>query len=232
MQKSADIASVATRLNNLEQKFEEIEIPDPGEPDRALVDMLFKMTASGSEIPGSLDSDWAKNSYFFGTSMSIATSLYGIGHFNEDIYGYVSQVPFYHRVFGNSDKFGRPNTGPSNPGTPSLANAVFGFTGSFDDAFTTDVGSSGSVCHVVFGGSSAVEYLRGRTYDGSLFSIVLGSPSTVDDDLIEIIGGTNYSILEILKRMKNDHDTLKNRVSDLESYVSSLEGRIYALEHR
>lgn len=215
MQKSAHPASLATRMNNLEQRFDELEIPDPAEPDRALVDMLFKLTAYGAEIPGSLNTDWSKNAYFFGNGMSIATSLYGFGQSNEDIYGYVSQVPFYQRVFGNSDKFGRPNAGPSNPGTPSLANAIFGYTGGFDDVFTVNVGSYGSVCDLVFGSASAVDELKnGVPEEKSIYDLVTGIRKEIYDE---------DGILDKI-------EAHRLRMNDLEFRVSRLENRVSALE--
>lgn len=178
MQKSASPASIALRLNNLEQKFDDFEVPEPVDPDSELVARLAKMTVSGSSTSGS-NLDWSKNTYFFEGSgnPSIATSLYGEYLYNPGIYQSVSEKPFYRQVFGysNEKKF--------SEAAYSLSEAVFGQSNLTTDSYVDYFANGEALIHFLFGNKawteieSRLEVLKSA---GGLFGILFGSATNAE----------------------------------------------------
>ncbi|ERI16157.1 hypothetical protein O206_00025 [Ochrobactrum sp. EGD-AQ16] len=219
MQKSASPASVALRLNNLEQKFDELENPEPPEPDRTLVDKLARMTIVGAELPGSLNPDWTKNAYWFEDGVSIAQSLYGLGNFSS-AYQHTKAAPFYSRVFGNSELWGRPATSMSDA-TVSLSFSIYGAVGLFDAHFAAVTRTDESLCHRVFGTVEDLEWLGEQTaFSPSFFSKVFTDASIAQTYFEHIDRGD--TLIEIIKSQHDDIESLKADVASLSARLAAI----------
>ncbi|WP_343314027.1 hypothetical protein AAIB41_02465 [Brucella sp. BE17] len=178
MQKSASQASLALRLNNLEQKFDDFEVPDPEEPDAGLTGRLAKMTVAGSATSGT-GADWSKNTYFFEVAgnPSLSTSLYGEYQYNPTIYQSVSEKPFYRQVFGYS------HAGKFSENAYSLSEAVFGQSNLTTDSYVDYFANGEALIHFLFGSNtwteieSRLEVLKSA---GGLFGILFGSATNAE----------------------------------------------------
>jgi hypothetical protein len=221
MQKSASPASVALRLNNLEQKFDELEVPEPPEPDRTLLDRIAKMTVVGAELPGSLNSDWTKNDFWFEDGISLAQSLYGLGNFS-NAYVFTKEAPFYGRVFGNSALWGRPSSSAGGA-TVSLSFSIYGAanSGSFDEHFATVTATDQSLCHRIFGNLLDLEWLEDQSsFAPSFFSKVFGTAGSAQADISYMDRGD--TLLEIIRSQHEDIENLKADVASLSARLSAI----------
>lgn len=123
MQKSADIASVATRLNNLEQKFD--ELPEGGEGDPAVLNRIFMALAAGSQMSAVPTKNWdAVLFYDYGKSLTQMT--YGDANGSEyNSYMAAAEVPLMTKVLAQSDWMNHAGSGGYRPAL-SLAAKVLG----------------------------------------------------------------------------------------------------------
>jgi hypothetical protein len=177
MQKSATPASVALRLNNLEQKFEDFEAPEPGGSDIELINRLAKMTISGSATSAS-GTNWKESTYFFEAAgnPSLASSLYGEYPDFTGIYQSLVDKPFYLQVFGptHTGKF-------SSPGSISLSEAIFGSTNDSSDYFAS---GESSLTKILFGTSWGSEQIESRlevlNSAGGLFDLLFGNTENAE----------------------------------------------------
>ncbi len=122
MQKSADIASVATRLNNLEQKFD--ELPEGGEGDPAVLNRIFTALVEGAQMSAVPPEKWdALLFYDYGKSLTQMT--YGDANNDWNPFMAASEVPFFNKVFEGSEWMRHSMSGGTVP-TMSLAIKVLG----------------------------------------------------------------------------------------------------------
>lgn len=160
MQKQANLSSIALRLNNLEQKFDE-----KGEEggDEAFAKRLANMTIAGAHVAGGTGAEWS-SVFYEKYSTSITAVLFGnlltTSHdmriaylesahqrsFFEQIFG---GSAFYFNKFSSTDDFGRFNK--------SLCAALFNNLQTDENGYNTylDYFSkatvSHSLCSTVFG---------------------------------------------------------------------------------
>lgn len=258
MQKSASPASVALRLNNLEQKFDEFEAPDPGGSDIELINRLAKMTVVGSATSVS-GTTWKENDHFFegAGNPSIATSLYGEYQYFPDVYHSVTDRPFYLQVFGNTHiaKF-------SSAGSKSISEAIFGTDTDSAEYFTdqssliellfgsSNLGSeeietklevlqsAGGLFNIIFGSAENAESLLG--FEQSFYKFVFGRPevvefllSDINKDFFRLIFGySTDSIQDDFNRISgtNSRTDFLASVKKMRGDMDSLEQRIRYLE--
>jgi len=122
VQKSADIASVATRLNNLEQKFD--ELPEGGEGDPAILNRIFTALAAGSQVSAVPPKKWDALLYYdYGKSLTQMT--YGDANDDWNPFMSASETPFFDKVFKGSDWMNHSMSGGPYP-TTSIAAKIFG----------------------------------------------------------------------------------------------------------
>ncbi|MPR60607.1 hypothetical protein D7027_02015 [Ochrobactrum intermedium] len=125
MQKSADIASVATRLNNLEQKFE--ELPEGGDGDLATMNRIFSMLADGAQISAAPSQKW--NAFlFFDYGKSLTQLTFGDANGVEsNNYLAAQEVPFFTKVFQTSDWMNHQVSGGYRPELSFAAKILGGY---------------------------------------------------------------------------------------------------------
>ena len=161
MEKSAHPAALATRLNNLEQKFEEENSLDV-EEILAIIAKLFQLTLYGTEkYTGiGLSDDWYKNPNLFDGDFSLAMAVFGPGLENFQIYNAQKTFSFYNRVFGWRIDFDR-----------SLTDTIFG-----NDTNFSYFQDEGSLFDKIFGYSNTIDaYLSeisGTTTQANFLSAV------------------------------------------------------------
>ena len=241
MQKSAHPAAIATRLNNLEQKFEEVHDDDL----IVALNFLYSRALLGSEKntgSGLSDKFWENPNLFDDFSFSMA--VFGSGLENFQIYDAQKTLNFYNRVFGSAINF--ENVG----GVLPLSHALFmnvgkSFTYEWNDKsltetiFGSDVNitylhETGSLFEKLIGNGS--EYLRNKE---SLFEAIFGSVSSSIDGILEEISGNENatSFLDAVKRFRRDFDyfellfdaykeNIDQRLISLSARVSALEAQI------
>lgn len=234
MQKSASTASIAIRLNNLEQKFDDFEVPEPEEPDRTLIDRIFQMTVNGSQTESTPSGDWTKNLLFFETSgTTLVVSLYGLYHWNASIYESCRITPFYEQVFGGYRDFG---VAVPYPGKKSLAQAIFGYSSSTETAFADLFanGTNKSFAEKVYGSTAAAEWSVSPSRP-SLFENIFGDLETVDTRISDIktLGFTSHQsdVVSLIQFLKDEIKALKDlnigrELNDLKLRVSRLESKV------
>ncbi|WP_109369339.1 hypothetical protein [Ochrobactrum soli] len=254
MEKSAHPAALATRLNNLEQKFEEVHDDDL----LVALNFLYSRALLGSEKntgSGLSDKFW-ENPNLFDDDFSFAMAVFGSGLENFQIYEAQKKLNFYNRVFGSAINF--ENVG----GVLPLSHALFmnvgkAFTSEWNDKSLTETifGSDSNISYIqeksslfdkIFGSSAESlqvgeslfdkiskilgtgdEYLDGT----SLFNKVFGDSSTIDVYLDEISGTvTRSNFLSAVQRFRSDFDTYKtnvdNRLASLSQRISALEAQL------
>ena len=125
MQKSADIASVATRLNNLEQKFD--ELPESGDGDLATMNRIFTALVEGAQVSAVPPKKWdAFLFYDYGKSLTQMT--YGDAN-GSDLNSYLAaqEVPFFTKVFQSSDWMNHQMSGGYRPELSLAAKLLGGY---------------------------------------------------------------------------------------------------------
>jgi len=241
MQKSAHPAAIATRLNNLEQKFEEVHDDDL----IVALNFLYSRALLGSEKntgSGLSDKFWENPNLFDDFSFSMA--VFGSGLENFQIYEAQKTLNFYNRVFGSAIKF--ENAG----GVLPLSHALFmnvgkSFTYEWNDKSLTETifGSDVNITYLHETGSffekligNGSEYLRNEE---SLFEAIFGSVSSSIDSILEEISGDENatSFLNAVQRFRRDFDyfdlmfetyqeNIEQRLVNLSQRVSALEAKI------
>lgn len=102
MQKLAHVSSLATRLNNLEQKVDGLDEPSGSDVSAADLSRVVKNTMEHAVVDMPHPSgDWRQNTYFFEkNSISMSYMIFGWAASHADIGTYESclQVPFYKQV--------------------------------------------------------------------------------------------------------------------------------------
>lgn len=222
MQKSASPASVALRLNNLEQRFDELEAPEPSEPDRTILDKLAENTIFGAETPGAMNPDWTKNQYWFEGGKSLAVSLYGYGQFSW-AYPAVLESPFYTRVFGSSDLWGRPSTNAEGS-TVSLSYSIYGSAnlGLFDEYFAKNERGDDSLCHRIFGEINNVLWLKDQFFTSSFFEKVFNYAGYAQADIDYMDRGD--TLIDIIRSQHDDIERLKDDIASLSARLGAIGG--------
>ncbi|MCH4539457.1 hypothetical protein [Ochrobactrum sp. A-1] len=250
MEKSAHPAHIAARLNNLEQKFDEVQSADFLEA----LNFLYNRALLGSEKnsgSGLSDKFWKNPSLFDDFSLSMA--VFGLGLENFQIYEAQKTLNFYNRVFGSAVNF--ENAGSVLP----LSHALFlnvgkSFTYEWNDKsltetiFGSDVNISylhetGSLFDKLIGNGS--EYLRnevslfdfvfgeGAEYlngEASFFYKVFGTRFTIDEKMDEISGDDNpQSFLDAVRQFRRDFDYFEML---FEIYKENVEQRLVSLSQR
>ncbi|MDH0123283.1 hypothetical protein ABE562_04795 [Brucella intermedia] len=189
MQKSADIASVATRLNNLEQKFD--ELPEGGESDPAVLNRIFTALVEGAQMSAVPPEKW--DAYlFYDYGKSLTQMTYGDANNDWNPFMSASEVPFFDKVFSNSDWMNHSMSGGSHP-TASLATKILG--GRVHDprlAALADIGLE-----------------DGTPSDGSTLSLIEATSTAL-----------NRLSAKIDKIIDQELPAIKNRLSWLESRIS------------
>jgi len=219
MQKSAHIASIATRLNNLEQRFDELPEGEGGGGGGSDVDMqriiraLMIDAGTSAVMPG----NFVDETYFFdiGANRSLAGSVFGSYHQNPTNYSACNRVSFFSQTLaGYAGYF---NFYDAYPNTRSFAGSVFagGYEGYFADT------TKRSLSETVFGSAPAVEYCQTPTGGRGLFAKVFGSEATRFNRMQTVHGSElqfdNKNLLDLLVTLRGEINSLKNRVSYLES---------------
>lgn len=235
MEKSAHPAAIATRLNNLEQKFDEANELDMNEL-LAIIAQLYKLTLSGSEknTGEGLSDDWYKNPNLF-DDFSFAMAVFGSGLENFQIYDAQKTLNFYNRVFGSAINF--ENVG----GVLPLSHALFMNVGK---SFTYEWNNK-SLTETIFGSDDNISYLHeegslfdkifgdGANYlqnEASLFDKIFGNISSIDANLDEISGDENStSFLNAVQRFRRNFDYFELMV---ETYQENIEQRLVSLSQR
>jgi hypothetical protein len=233
MEKSAHPAHIAARLNNLEQKFDEVQSADL----LLALNILYKRSLLGSEKntgSGLSDNFW-ENPSLFDDDFSFATAVFGPGLENFQIYEAQKTLNFYNRVFGTAVNF------ENSWGVLPLSHALFlnvgkSFTYEWNDKsltetlFGSDVNISylhetGSFFDKVIGNGS--EYLRNEV---SLFDKIFGLVSSIDEKLNEISSdGNSSSFLDAVTQFRRDFDYFELL---FETYKENVEQRLVSLSQR
>lgn len=229
MQKSAHSAVIATRLNNLEQKFDELDEGENLTEIDLLIRRLAKMTIEGSQISGSIYEPWETLQYHFddvGFSMSRAIFGDGTGYAHR-----YNHVKFIHNLWWLI----------------------------FDDFIDDEMGNSTTVPSVygrVFGRDFVKKF--GFSFADSLSETIFGNPENLDDFRSGGLGNFVNSLYDAIKLHKeeiynplvfyefngeNRIDTKRSglralcrdsesRIRGLEDYVEDLRIRVAYLEER
>jgi len=229
MQKSAHIASIATRLNDLEQKFDEgSEDSDANEYLKRLYRITVGGAATGSSGSSPLDVE-----YFFDTYnksfVSITFGSYLAGSLSYDA---SAITPFYYQVFKNYTNFGYQG---ASPNTRSLADAIFdkGSGVSFADYFAEISSLKTSLSSTIFGTEEAIEYCQSSAGGFGLYGKIFGNEVSRIDKMNEIYGdsfGSNLNILDLMISLRNDIDDLSDEFSEWKLFVNSMNNRLTVLE--
>nr|WP_278434115.1 hypothetical protein [Brucella anthropi] len=250
VQKSAHPAHLATRLNNLEQKFDEVQSEDL----LLALNVLYNRALLGSEKntgSGLSDKFWENPSLF--DEFSLSTAIFGFGLENFQNYEAQKSLNFYNRVFGSAVNF--ENAGSVLP----LSHALFmnvgkAFTSEWneislaDTLFGSDVNvtylhETGSLFDKLIGNGS--EYLRnevslfdfvfgeGAEYlngEASFFYKVFGTRFTIDEKMDEISGDDNpQSFLDAVRQFRRDFDYFELL---FDTYKENVEQRLVSLSQR
>lgn len=191
MQKSAHISSIATRLNNLEQKVDELDEPSGGGDNDADIERIVKNTF-GSATDGR-STKWQENTYFFDGRTDISAMLWGAYFWNPVFYESCAQYSFYQQVIGHGyeTKFGKETSS-------SLAATVFGSTTSDDfvDYFTR----------------------IGKSLAQSCFG-TRGNLSDLNISLLDSLKDFQLSTEESLQALDENIQNLRSRVAALEARI-------------
>ena len=233
MEKSAHPAHIAARLNNLEQKFDEVQSEDLLEA----LNVLYNRALLGSEKnsgSGLSDKFW-KNPSLFDDDFSFTMAVFGSGLENFQIYAAQKTLNFYNRVFGSAVKF--ENAGSVLPlshalfmnvgksftyewNNKSLTETIFG-----SDINITYLHETGSLFDKLIGNGS--EYLRNEV---SLFDKIFGLVSSIDEKLNEISSdGNSSSFLDAVSQFRRDFDYFELL---FETYKENVEQRLLSLSQR
>lgn len=225
MQKSAHISSIATRLNNLEQKFDDFEDPSSGGDNDADIERIVKNTFGSATDDRSVK--WQENTYYFDGRTDMSAMIWGAYGWNPQLYESCAQNSFYQQTIGHGyeTEFGKATS-------VSLAASIFGNRAAASD-FVKDFAKHGqSFAQSVFGTRDAVAQIS-SSFSGSLYEQTFGAdPSQVSTKLTTVSstispGGSERSILDVLVKMSQD---LQQKLSDIDSSLSSLSSRVSALE--
>ncbi|MGQ5718864.1 hypothetical protein [Pseudochrobactrum asaccharolyticum] len=229
MQKSAHISSIATRLNNLEQKFDDFEEPSGGGGSETDIERIVRNTFATATDGRS--GKWQENSYFFDGRTDMSAMLWGPYFWYPETYESCATVPFYHQVFGQGyrDKFGHTTTS-------TLAGAVFGSSTADDyvDSFATH---GKCLAKSVFGSREGIEQIENALpFSGSLYAQCFGGdPAQVPEKFEEVgksiseYGSSEKNLLDALVKLSAD---VKLALDDIEDSLESINGRLNSLSAR
>lgn len=225
MQKSAHISSIATRLNNLEQKVDGLDEPSGG-GSATDIERIVKNTFATATNGRS--SKWQENSYFFEGRTDMSAMLWGPYVWYSATYESCTTVPFYHQVLGNGyrDKFGHTTTS-------TLAGAIFG-SSTADDYVDSFARHGKCLAKSVFGSREGIQQIENVAFSGSLYAQCFGGdPSQVSEKFEEVAksirpsGAVPVSVLDALVKLSDD---VKRELDDVNDAIRSLRARVAALE--
>lgn len=227
MQKSAHISSIATRLNNLEQKFDDFEDPSSGGDNDADIERIVKNTFGSATDDRSVK--WQENTYYFDGRTDMSAMIWGAYGWNPQLYESCAQNSFYQQTigYGYETEFGKATS-------VSLAASIFGNRAAASD-FVKDTAQIGKgFAPAVFGTRAAVAQIS-SSFSGSLYEQSFGAdPSQVSTKLSLVSsavfpGIDDHSLLDALFKMSQD---LQQKLTDIDNSLSSLRSRVYALENK
>lgn len=227
MQKSAHISSLATRLNNLEQKVDGLEEPSGGGSETDIERIVRNTFATATD---GRSGKWQENSYFFDGRTDMSAMLWGPYFWYPETYESCATVPFYHQVFGQGyrDKFGHTTTS-------TLAGAVFGSSAADDyvDSFATH---GKCLAKSVFGSREGIEQIESVAFSDSLYAQCFGGdPAQVSEKFEEVgksiseYGSAQKSLLDALVKLSAD---VKSALDDIHDSLETINGRLNSLSAR
>jgi len=220
MQKSAHIASLATRLNNLEQKVDALPEGEGGgggggsDVDmQRLIRAMMLDAGTSAVMPGNI----VEEVYYFdiNTSKSLAGSVFGSYHHNPTNYTSCNRVSFFSQTLAGYG--GYFSFYDAYPNTRSLAGAIF--AGGYEDYFADT--TKRSLSESVFSSPAAVEYCQTAAGGRGLFAKIFGSEASRFNRMQTVHGSDlssdNKNLLDLLVTLRSEINSLKNRVAYLES---------------
>lgn len=221
MQKPANLASLATRLNNLEQRYDENPSGEPGTGDPRIpagLENLWQSTIDGAYSDGvSMPPQYAGTNWYLdnGTSMSrmVFSQDWAFENSGRNPYTSCLTRPFYEQVFAyNDDRFTNGS---------SLASTVLGVRdqsgGGMD--YVTDIRLSPV-------GPSMIEVVLGRYDEGFLPQLSGAGKSMIE----MILGRTGIAEIEAETFATSLFELTKYGLQDLATEIGSLLSRIESLE--
>lgn len=227
MQKSAHISSIATRLNNLEQKVDGLDEPSGG-GSATDIERIVKNTFATATTGRS--SKWQENSYFFEGRTDMSAMLWGPYFWYPETYESCATVPFYHQIFGNGyrDKFGHTTTS-------TLAGAVFG-SSTADDYVDNFAKHGKCLAKSVFGSREGIAQIESVAFSGSLYVQCFGGDPAQVAEKFETVaksiteyGSSEKSLLDALVKLSAD---VKSAFDDIEDSLETINGRLNSLSAR
>lgn len=228
MQKSAHSAVIATRLNNLEQKFDELN-DDPSELNLLLM-RLAKMTVEGSQINGSMYDPWQSLEYHFDeVGYSIPRAIFGDGTGYAHRYEHVKyNHNLWWLIFEDfiDDEIINSNTVPSVYGRVFGSEFVKKFGFGFDE----------SLCADIFGNPENLDDFRNGSlgnFRHSLFEVIKFHNKEIDNPLVlyefsgeNRVDASNSGLRALCRNYEGRIRSLEIDIEVLRNRVSSLEERI------